>query len=198
MRPRAIDWDAIRHRLAVAADAVARGVDHGPEEVRRILETRARLAATPSARPDRAEQLEVVGFSLAAEAYAVETRYVSEVCPLRNLTVLPCAPSFVVGVMSLRGRILAIVDLCKFFELPAKGLTELNRIIVLRGADDELGLLADSIAGVRVVATSELQAGLPTLTGIRERFLKGVTGEMLTVLDGDALLGHAGLKVEEQ
>jgi purine-binding chemotaxis protein CheW len=100
--------------------------------------------------------------------------------------------------MNRRGQILAIVDLRKFFGLPARGLTELNRVIVLKGSDSELGLLADSIDGVRSVKVLDLQEGLPTLTGIRERFLKGVTGQMLAVLNGGRLLVDASLKINEQ
>jgi len=101
-------------------------------------------------------------------------------------------------VMNLRGQILAIVDLRTFFELPAAGLTEINRVIVLSGGDNEFGLLADSIKGTRSVAAAELQEGLPTLVGIRGMFLKGITGQMLAVLDGGRLLADGRLKVSEQ
>ena len=198
MQARAIDWEAIHHRLAVAAAVISGGLNHGPEEVRRILEARARAAAKPPVKPDDAERLEVLAFSLAGESYGVETCHVREVCQLKDLTDVPCTPAFVAGVMNLRGRILAIVDLRQFFELPARGLTELNRIIVMRGGDDELGLLADSIDGVRQVRVSDLQDGLPTLTGIRDRFLKGVTGQMLAVLDGGRLLSDDGLNINKQ
>lgn len=198
MQARTIDWDAIHRRLAVSAAVISGGLLHGPEEARRILEARARAAAMPPAKPDDAERLEVLAFSLACETYGIETCHVREVCQLKDLTAVPCTPSFVAGVMNLRGRIIAIIDLRKFFELPARGLTELNRVIVLKGGDDELGLLADSIDGVRPVTASDLQEGLPTLTGIREKFLKGVTGRMLAVLDGARLLEDAGLKVNEQ
>ncbi|MDD5307816.1 MAG: chemotaxis protein CheW [Deltaproteobacteria bacterium] len=198
MQARTIDWEAIRRRLAVASAVISGGLDHGPEETRRILEARARAAARPPVTPDDAERIEVLAFSVAGETYGVETRHVREVCELKDLTAVPCTPPFVAGVMNLRGRILAIVDLRKFFELPARGLTELNRVIVLRGGDDELGLLADTIDGVRPVTVSDMQEGLPTLTGIRERFLKGIAGRMLAVLDGARLLGDADLKVDEQ
>ena len=198
MPERTIDWEGVHRRLAVAAAAISGGRGLHPEETRLILETRARAAAKPPVRPDDAERLEVLAFSLAGETYAVEACHVREVCQLKDLTAVPCTPSFVAGVMNRRGQILAILDLRKLFELPGKGLTELNRVIVLRGRDDELGLLADSIDGVRSVPASDLQQGLPTLTGIRERFLKGVTGQMLAVLDGARLLGDAGLKVNEQ
>ncbi len=192
-----IDWDAIHRRLATAASAIAGSLGYSPEEARRVLEARARALAKPPLKLDDAERLEVLAFSLAGETYGVETCHVREVSQLKDLTVVPCTPPFLAGVMNLRGRIIAIIDLRKFFELPARGLTELNRVIVLRGGDSELGLLADSIDGVRLVTAADLQEGLPTLTGIRERFLKGITGQMLAVLDGARVLGDAGLKVNE-
>jgi purine-binding chemotaxis protein CheW len=198
MQARTIDWEAIHRRLAVAAAAISGGLDRGPAEIRRILEARARVAAKPPIKPDDAERLQILAFSLAGETYGVETSHVHEVCQLKDLTVVPCTPPFVAGVMNLRGQILAVVDLRKFFELPTQGLTELNRVIVLRGGDNELGLLADSIDGVRWVTASDLQEGLPTLTAIRGRFLKGITGQMLAVLDGGRLLTDAALKVNEQ
>lgn len=193
-----VDWEAIHRRLAIATAAVSGTAGVGEGDARRILEARARTLAKTAAKPEEGEQLEILGFSLAAENYGVETRYVREVCQLKDLTPLPCSPVFVAGVMNLRGRILAVVDLRKFFELPAKGLTELNRVIVLKKNDKEFGLLADTIAGVSAVSVASLQEGLPTLTGIRERFLKGVTGRMLAILDGDRLLGDARLTVNEQ
>jgi purine-binding chemotaxis protein CheW len=198
MKARTIDWEAIHRRLAVTAAAISGGLDPGPEEARRVLEARARVAARPPVNPDEAERLEVLTFSLAGETYGVETSHVREVCQLRDLTPVPCTPPFVAGVMSLRGRILAVIDLRRVFELPAKGLTELNRVIVLRGREQELGLLADAITGVRAVAAAALQESLPTLTGPRDRFLRGITGQRLAVLDGGRLLGDAGLKVDEQ
>jgi purine-binding chemotaxis protein CheW len=198
MESRVIDWDAIHRRLAASTAAIAGGISHSPAEARRILEARARAAAKPPERPDDAARLEVLAFTLAGETYGVETCYVREACQLKDLTAVPCTPPFIAGVMNLRGRIIAIIDLRRFFEFPAKGLTELNRVIVLQGGGEELGLLADSIDGVRSVVVTDLQEGLPTLTGIRERFLKGITGQLLAVLDGGRLLADASLKVNEQ
>jgi purine-binding chemotaxis protein CheW len=198
MHTRTFDWGAIHRRLALTAAAISGGPDRDPEQVRRILEARARAAAKPPARPDNVVRLEVLAFSLAMETYAIETCHVLEVCQLKDLTAVPCTPAFVAGVMNLRGRIVAIVDLRRFFDLPDRGLTELNRVIVLAGGENEFGVLADSIDGVRSVAVSDMQDGVPTLTGIRARLLKGLTGQMLAVLDGSLLLAEPGLKVNEQ
>jgi purine-binding chemotaxis protein CheW len=195
MNARSIDWAGIHARLAAATTALSAGCDSDPDEVRRVLQARARGAARPPAKADDVERLQVLAFTLAGETYAIETRYVREVCQLKDLTALPGTPPFLAGVMNLRGRVVAIVDLRRFFELPSRGLTELNRVIVLYDGANELGLLADSIDEVTRLAANDLQPGLPTLTGLRERFLMGLTGQTRAVLDGGRLLTDASLKV---
>ncbi len=193
-----IDWEAIHRRLAVTSAAISGELTDTPEKIRRVLESRGTAAARPPAKPDDSERLEVLAFSLAGETYAVETCHVREVCQLRDLTPVPCTPSFVAGVMNLRGHILAVVDLRGHFELPVASLTELNRIIVLSDGESEFGLLADSIEGACSIAAAELQEGLPTLSGVRGMLVKGITGQMLAVLEGHRLLADDGLKVCEQ
>lgn len=197
MEARAIDWEAVHRRLAAAASALDAGFDRDPETTRRVLESRARAAAKPPEGPVIEDRIEILAFSLANELYAVETRHVLEVRKLRELTALPCTPPFIAGAMSLHGRILAIVDLCRFFELPVKGLTELDWIIVLRGGTDELGLLADSVDGIRTVAVSDFLGRPSAFAGIRGKFITGVTSRMLALLDGDRLLRDADLKVDD-
>lgn len=168
-------------------------------DARQILHARARALARPPEHTAVAEaSLELLEFRLARESYALETRYVREVCPLKNLTPLPCTPPFVLGIVNVRGRILPVLDLKKFFDLPEQGLTDLHRIILVRGNDLELGLLADVIVGVRTIPMDSLQASLPTLTGIRTEYLKGVTSERLVVLDLARILADPKIIVQEE
>jgi purine-binding chemotaxis protein CheW len=140
----------------------------------------------------------VLEFRLAQERYAVESRYVREVHPLKDLTPLPCTPPFVVGIVNVRGRIVPVLDLKKFLELPEKGLTDLHRIILVRGEDFEVGVLADVIVGVRSIPVHSLQPSLPTLTGVRIEYLKGVTAERLVVLDLKRVLGDPRIIVNDK
>ena len=162
-------------------------------ETARILNERARAAAAPPAVRPSDERIEVVEFTLGSESYAVETRYVREVRQLKALTPLPGAPPFLVGVISLRGEILPVLDLRSYFEMPMIGLSEVNRLVVLGEVRPELALLADSVPGLRSLPATEVQAELPTLNGIRQKFLVGVTPAMLGVLDGARLLKQGGL-----
>jgi purine-binding chemotaxis protein CheW len=91
-----------------------------------------------------------------------------------------------------------VLDLRKFFDLPEKGITDLHRIVFVGGNGLELGLLADSIVGVRSIPASDLQATLPTLDGIRGDYLKGVTAERLVVLDMARILADPKIIVHEE
>lgn len=169
-----------------------------PEQVTRILRERAaRLARPVSAGGSPADALELLEFRLAGERYAVESRFVSEVHPLRDLTPLPGTPAFIRGIVNLRGRILPVYDLKKFFALPEAGVTDLHRIVVVDGGDFEIGLLADVVVGVRVLARDALSPPLPTLSPIAAEYLKGVSEERLVVLDLDRLLSDPRIVVND-
>lgn len=128
----------------------------------------------------------------------MEARFVREVSTFKDLTPLPCCPPFVLGIVNMRGRILPVFDLKKFFDLPEKGLTDLHRIILVGDNDLELGLLADMIVGVRSIPAAALQDSLPTLTGVRGDYLKGVTAERLVVLDLAHILADPRIIVHEE
>lgn len=165
----------------------------------RILRARAQaLARPPEEPPAAATLLELLEFRLADERYALETRFVREVHPLKDLTPLPGVPAFVLGIVNVRGRIVPVLDLKKFFDLPERGLTDLHRIILIGGKDLELGILADATTGVRSVAADTLQPSLPTLAGIRSEYLKGVTAERLVVLDVLRILADPKIIVHEE
>ena len=87
------------------------------KEKKTILKARAKaLALEPEREKRKGEYLEVVEFLLAYETYAIETAYVREVYPLKELTVLPCTPPFVLGIINVRGQILSVIDIKKFFD----------------------------------------------------------------------------------
>lgn len=166
---------------------------------RGILRARALTTARPPATVDnRKTALEVVEFRLAQERYALESSFVREVYPFKDLTPLPCTPPFVLGIVNVRGRILPVYDLKKFFGLPDQGLTDLHRIILVQGNDMELGVLADVIVGVRSIPTDSLQPSLPTLTDIRADYLKGVSADRLVVLDVARILSDPRIIVREE
>jgi purine-binding chemotaxis protein CheW len=194
---RIVDWDKLRQRLEAARTKVVRELT--PGEKQGILRKRAKaLARQLEQDQDAGAGLDILEFLLTFETYAIEMRWVAETYPLKELTPLPCTPPFVVGIINVRGRILSVIDIRKFFDLPEKGLTDLNKVIILHNGEMEFGILADEILGTRSIPLSEVQPPLPTLTGIREEYLKGVTRKRTAILDGAKLLSDKNLIVHEE
>ena len=193
-----INWKEIHSHLEAAKTEFERGFQPTDEERDRILKERAKIYSHElEAKEEEVQYVEVLEFLLAHEMYGVELKYVREVYPLKELTPIPAIPAFVLGIVNVRGEILSVIDIKKFFDLPEKGLTDLNKVIILHSADMEFGILADSIIGVRNILLSEIQTSLPTLTGIREEYLKGVTKEREIILDAGKLLSDKSIIVNE-
>ena len=194
-----LNWREVQRRLEAARAAMERGWAPDAEEAKRILKARARALAREPAKDEADDDyIEVVEFMLAYEQYAVETRHVREIHPLEHLTPLPCTPAFVLGIVKVRGEILSVIDLRKFFDLPEKGLTDLNKVIVLESGPMVFGILADAVIGAKRIRLAGIQPSLPTLTGVREAYRKGVTSERTVILDAEKLLADETIVVQEQ
>ena len=193
------DWKELHHRLKASQARLERWLAPPAEEQRKIFKARARvLALATEENGADAGDLEVVEFLLAYEHYGIESSFVREVYPLRELMPVPGTPPFVLGIINVRGQILSVMDVKKFFDLPEKGLTDLNKVLVVRRPGMEVGILADAILGLRSIPLRELQPSLPTLTGIRADYLRGVTQERLAVLDAERILSDRRIVVDAE
>ena len=185
--------------LENSESAMTKPIEVALEKKRTILRSRAKkLSQEIESKGTGEEYFEVLEFLLAQETYAIETPFVREVYPMIELTPLPCTPDFVLGLINVRGQILTVMDMKKFFDLPEKGITNLNKVIVVRKDAMELGILADEIIGIRNLPVNELQPPLSTMTGIHAEYLKAITGERLIVLDMERFLTDRKLIVQEE
>lgn len=197
MKDAKVDWDAVRRRIQAADAAMARAWDPDPQEVARILKKRAAFLAREDARgADEEDAIEVVEFILDGERYAVESRYVRDVHLLDQLTPIPCTPDFVLGIANLRGEILSVIDIRKFFGLQRMGLADLNRLVVLEKGEMKFCIVADAIAGVHALARAAIQPALPALSAIDHAH--GMAPGHLVVLDAQRLMQDARMVIEEQ
>lgn len=190
----AVDWLRVRRRL----EAVNRRIedDFAPDAEQRRAELRARARAlAQEAEPPPGAGLDVLLFDLAQERYAVESAWVQEVAPLRELTPLPGTPAFVRGIVHLRGEVLSVLDLKTLFELPAGGLPDLDKLIVLSDGAMRFGVLADRIHGMQRLPLADLQPPLPTLSGVRADYLLGIGRPHDVVLDARKLLADPRIVV---
>jgi len=194
-----VDWSEIYRRLEAVRERLFSGWTPSAEKAKAILQERARMLAQETASSEAdGEYLEIIEFSLAYEKYGIETTFVREVHPLRDLTILPGTPPFVLGIINVRGRILSVLDLKRFFDLPKKGLSELNKVVVVHFGLMEFGIVADEIVGVRRIRTDSLQPTVPTMTGIREEYLRGLTPERTVLVDVQKLLQDKKIVVHQE
>jgi purine-binding chemotaxis protein CheW len=194
----AIDWQNIQSRLDSVRERLEKGWQVTEQEKEQILTARTKaLAKKLKDKPLMKEYLEVVEFLLSDERYGIESNFIDEVYALKELTPLPCTPPFILGVMNVRGKIMTVVDIKKLFELPDKGLSDLNKVIIVQTYGMEAGILADNIVGVRSVPVSKIQPALPTLTGIRAEYIKGVTGDQLIILNMETIFSDERIIVNE-
>jgi purine-binding chemotaxis protein CheW len=193
-----IDWDEIHHRIEATGKAIVSGFEPGPEEKKRILKERAGILACETEKKADADSLEVVEFLLAKEHYGIESHFIREVYPLKDYTPLPGVPPFVLGLVNVRGQILSVIDIKKFFDMPEQGISDLNKVIIINDDTMEFGILADAVLGVRKVAVSDIGPPLPTLTGIREEFLRGITCERTVILDTARILADKKIIIHQE
>jgi purine-binding chemotaxis protein CheW len=194
-----IDWTEVHRRMAKTEAAIMRTGRASGEETRAVLKARAEALARGKSEGSNTRQLlEVVSFLFGQEKYGVETRYVREVLPMNDLTPLPGTPPFVLGIVNVRGQVVSVIDLRRLFDLPLSGVSDMDRIIVLSHDGMEFAVMGNAILGVTQVPVDELQPALPTLTGLRGEYLKGVTKDRMAVLDGARLLSDERIIVREE
>jgi purine-binding chemotaxis protein CheW len=164
-----------------------------------ILRSRAKkLSQEIESKGTGEEYFEILEFLLAHETYAIETMFIREVYPMTELTTLPCTPAFVFGLINVRGKILTVIDMKKFFDLPGRGITNLNKVIVVRKDGMELGILADEIIGIKSIFGDDIKPPPATITGIGAEYLKGVAADRLILLEVERILSDKRLVVHEE
>jgi len=193
-----VDWKQIHEHLDTVRMILESQSMRTPEEIRKLLKSRAQqYAREPENLEQNGEIIAVLDFRLASENYAIELSYIKEVIPLKTFVTLAGTPPFVLGIANLRGQVYSVIDIKKFFGLPDKGLGDLNKVIIIQYGGIEFGILADTITGVRTVLHRELQSAIPTLTGIRQEYLMGVSPDQLIVLDAGKILSDKTLVIDK-
>lgn len=174
------------------------GREYSDSETESILRKRAaELYESGFENTESENGTEAIVFKTGNETYAVDTNYLSEVFPFREITKIPCTPPYILGVVNYRGKIISVTDLKKLFDIQGDFLNEKNRILILKKDKMELGVFADEVIGMILIDEDRLQRSLSSLKGIRERYLKGITPERIVYLDAGKLLGDPKLIVNE-
>lgn len=161
-----------------------------------ILHSRAEQLAKSIASEELViDDLEVIEFVLGNESYALELKYVREVYPVKEITPLPGVPSFVLGILNIRRKILSVISLKKVLGLPESEKQHFSKIIILYLEEMEFGIGVEAIMGIRSIPLSEIQYNVTSFNGDGQKYLKGITKTPLIILDGNRLLTEKSIIV---
>jgi len=103
------------------------------------------------------KRVEYLSFGLAGETYAVAIELVAEILRLPPITEVPRAPDTVLGVISVRGKLVTVIDLRRRFNLPAATLDRRSRILLADARTEQIGLLVDDVQQVWRLASEEIE-----------------------------------------
>lgn len=129
--------------------------------------------------------MEVIEFNVNNEKYAFNIKYINEVFKPKKVTPLPCTPSFIIGIINFRGKILSVVDIRNFigFTHDIKDFNEVRQVIVVKVNDFEVGILVDNVLGYYSISVEEIQKNVLTLTEDRKEFIFGIARNSTMIVD---------------
>ncbi len=179
---------------------------HGtlPEEAQGLLRERARYLARPAAQAKTAllsednDQEAYVGVRLLDEPYGLPLDAVREAVPLHTIVPVPGVPAHVAGLVRIRGRVLALVDLRRFWREEVHGHADSDLAIVVETGGVEFGVMCTAVQGlIRVEPTqiAEVPRNLPPRLAV---CLRGVTSDMTMLVALDKLLVQQGFLVDSE
>ena len=161
---------------------------------RELLEALRKDAGGPdsagTAAAPASERVEVLAFRLGAEKYAVDLREVVEILMPRALAPVPRAGDVVKGVASVRGAVLAVLDLARRLGFEPAQPTKTARILVLRDGDEQLGFWVDEVHGVVRFVEDQMEVS-GFAAAVDPRFVRGIgydrSGALVAVLSAEQL-----------
>lgn len=116
----------------------------------------------------------LVCFWLGEQLYGAPIRFVRETVRLRPITRVFHTPDFIAGLASLRGEILAVLDLARLLGLPPTPLDHDTHIMIVECAKKRAGVLADRLSEVRDIEPGAIVPAPPTLGAAATAVLRGV------------------------
>ena len=161
----------------------------------------AAQASVQSEEEDSSDELQLVSFDVDGQEYAIAIEDVQEIVQVPEAIIhVPRSDSHVLGVMTLRSRLLPLVNLRSMFALPHRNLDEKSRIVVLTMGGVSVGVVVDAVREVLRVSKSGVDA-LPAMLA-REGNLAEVTSicrldngkRLVSIVTARNLFGHSVIK----
>jgi purine-binding chemotaxis protein CheW len=114
-------------------------------------------------------------FKIGSESYGIGIRHVIEIIELQAISAVPDMPSYVKGVINLRGKVIPIVDLRLRFDMPEREYDNRTCIVVVEVDSILLGCLVDTVEEVMEILERDIEPPpkFKTLSG-RDQYISGM------------------------
>ncbi|MDD3813876.1 MAG: chemotaxis protein CheW [Desulfocapsaceae bacterium] len=140
--------------------------------------------------------IELATFFVGDALCGMDILKIQEINKLMDMTKVPQAPSYVTGILNLRGQIVTIIDLGKKLGLGATDTTLNSRNIIVSSPGEHVGLLVTRLSDVISADTDKIERAPANMGGIQGEFFSGVyktDDKLIGILDVNKVL-----RIEEQ
>jgi purine-binding chemotaxis protein CheW len=120
------------------------------------------------------DEQQLVVFQLGSEEYGVSILQVQEIKRLTDITRVPHAPSYVKGVINLRGSVLPVIDLKARLNLTNQGYTEDTRIIIVKMEESSVGIIVDAVSEVLRLPAEQIEPSPACVGTVEAEYICGV------------------------
>lgn len=148
---------------------------------------------------EEAKDVHLVTFNL-GEEYGVPISQVQEIVRVGGITMVPNSPSYMEGVINLRGRVLPVLNLRKRLGLPDKEMNNASRIVVAEIGGKVIGLFVDAVSQVIRIPRESVEPAPEEVLEIDTDYITGVgklKDRMLILLDLEKLLRREKIDIKE-
>jgi len=130
-------------------------------------------------------------FYVGSALCGIDINVIQEMNKQMEMTRVPQAPEYVLGIMNLRGRIVTIIDLGKKLGLAPSKKTENSRIIIVNSREENIGFLVDKITDVVTAKWEDVEPTPSNIKGVKGKYFKGVfkaAKDLVAILDVEDVL----------
>jgi purine-binding chemotaxis protein CheW len=145
------------------------------------------------------EQIQLVSFNLGLEEFGIDILKVQEINRMVEITKVPQAPSYVEGVINLRGKVIPVIDLRRKFSLEAGEYDKNTRIVVADVSGHVIGMVVDAVSEVLRIPRSTIEPPPEIVTGVDSEYISGVVKldeKLLIFLDISKIAAEVSSAVE--
>jgi purine-binding chemotaxis protein CheW len=120
-----------------------------------------------------ANSLLIVSFLLDGEKFGVDAKRVREIIKMKKITPIPQVKEYIEGIINLRGNVLPVINMRKFFQLLPFDSSE-KRILFIESGGKVTGVIVDAVSEVIRLSTDNIQPPPPAINKINSEFISGV------------------------